>query len=370
MAYHSHLYAVSRFNNEYCINYDDTKGSNILFYLKATKDHISYGIYEELINIHAQEIDDIVKLVVLLPAVVYQDEQIRSKNLKNILSKRILNLQKKKRQLLCHKNRYITEVTKIFEDVRKLKHEKDSLLHKFEETNISGTIICKRILENLKRLLTLYDKLKFQEVDFREQCQLHLYFFNDKTEKVKFGVLGKDDNLIIKYNKSKKKTNSMKLQVAKKNRSIASLTRQLDDVPSRSELTQYQRRFMELYNQVATKHKETKQYYTLYNFLDDSKLYFCKELSLLDSIQDNYNGAMTSNTGKEQFIQQLKVIVNEVQKNKLKIEGKLLEEKSRRNILNQHLLFSLEQQRKYIASVKQLTYECRKNEILLLRLRG
>jgi len=40
----------------------------------------------------------------------------------------------------------------------------------------------------------------------------------------------------------------MRLQLAKKNRIIASLTRQLDDVPGCSELTQYQR-FIELYNQ-------------------------------------------------------------------------------------------------------------------------
>ena len=39
---------------------------------------------------------------------------------------------------------------------------------------------------------------------------------------------------------------------------------------------------------VSAKHKETKQYYTLYNTLDDTKLYFSKELSLLNSIQDNY----------------------------------------------------------------------------------
>ena len=36
---------------------------------------------------------------------------------------------------------------------------------------------------------------------------------------------------------------------AKRNREIASLQWKLDDVPSRAELSQYQRRFIELYNQ-------------------------------------------------------------------------------------------------------------------------
>ena len=39
---------------------------------------------------------------------------------------------------------------------------------------------------------------------------------------------------------------------------------------------------------MAAKHKETKQFYTLYNTLDDKKLYLSKELTLLNSILDNY----------------------------------------------------------------------------------
>ena len=66
---------------------------------------------------------------------------------------------------------------------------------------------------------------------------------------------------------------------ARKNREIAGLQRKIDEVPSRAELSQYQRRFVELYNQVAGTHKETKQFYTLYNTLDDSKLYLNKEVS-------------------------------------------------------------------------------------------
>lgn len=41
----------------------------------------------------------------------------------------------------------------------------------------------------------------------------------------------------------------LRLHIAKKNRSIVSIQRKLDDVPSRAELAQYQRRFLELYNQ-------------------------------------------------------------------------------------------------------------------------
>lgn len=39
---------------------------------------------------------------------------------------------------------------------------------------------------------------------------------------------------------------------------------------------------------VSAKHRETKQYFTLYNTLDDTKQYSMKELSLLNSIYENY----------------------------------------------------------------------------------
>lgn len=41
----------------------------------------------------------------------------------------------------------------------------------------------------------------------------------------------------------------VRLQLAKKNQIVAKLQRQLDDVPNRAEMAQYQRRFLELYNQ-------------------------------------------------------------------------------------------------------------------------
>lgn len=40
---------------------------------------------------------------------------------------------------------------------------------------------------------------------------------------------------------------------------------------------------------VSAKHRETKQFYTIYNQNLDTKTYLSKELSLLNSIYENYN---------------------------------------------------------------------------------
>lgn len=47
----------------------------------------------------------------------------------------------------------------------------------------------------------------------------------------------------------KERLQAIRLKLAKKNRSIVTIERQLDNIPDRTELSQYQRRFLELYNQ-------------------------------------------------------------------------------------------------------------------------
>ena len=45
------------------------------------------------------------------------------------------------------------------------------------------------------------------------------------------------------------KLKALRLKLAKKNRELSILKRRLDEIPSRIELSQYQKRFVELYNQ-------------------------------------------------------------------------------------------------------------------------
>ena len=62
-----------------------------------------------------------------------------------------------------------------------------------------------------------------------------------------------DNELFFKINKQyedkKLKLHTLQLKIAKKNRELSTLKRKFDDTPSRIELSQYQKRFVELYNQ-------------------------------------------------------------------------------------------------------------------------
>lgn len=228
----------------------------------------------------------------------------------------------------------------------------------------------KENFENLKEvedLVILNDNLKAQEVQFREKCKQELASLQNQIEESKNAKTPDepDSKWHAELTDESDKVKALRLQLAKKNRAVVLLQRKLDDIPSRAELAQYQKRFLELYNQVAAKHKETKQYYTLYNTLEDTRNYIKREIVLLNSICDTYPEAMSSSSGKNEFLKQMEFVADWYKNSKQKIESKLEEEKSKRDQLRDTLQNLVEQQRKYVVALRQLSIECRKHEALL-----
>ena len=108
---------------------------------------------------------------------------------------------------------------------------------------------------------------------------------------------------------------------------IAATSRQIDDVPTRTELIQYERRFVELYEQVASKLDETRKYFNTYNTLDDTHKFLQKEVALLNSINEGFAKSMTSRAGKENFLGQFDNIIKGVRAAAEKEKNTLQEKK-------------------------------------------
>uniref|UniRef100_A0A671TTS8 Coiled-coil domain-containing protein 93 n=1 Tax=Sparus aurata TaxID=8175 RepID=A0A671TTS8_SPAAU len=233
------------------------------------------------------------------------------------------------------------------------------------------------LLEKLRALVTMNENLKQQEQEFRTHCREEMVRLQQNIEELKTES-GQDtdeekerNQLIDKqYNTDREKLQKIRLLMARRNREIAILQRKIDEVPSRAELTQYQKRFIELYSQVSATHKETKQFFTLYNTLDDKKVYLEKEVNLLNSIHDNFQQAMSSSAAKDQFLRQMEQIVEGIKQSRIKMEKKKQENKMRRDQLNDEYLELLDKQRLYFKTVKDFKEECRKNEMLLSKLRA
>ncbi|XP_034417070.1 coiled-coil domain-containing protein 93 [Cyclopterus lumpus] len=233
------------------------------------------------------------------------------------------------------------------------------------------------LLEKLRALVTTNENLKQQEQEFRTHCREEMARLQQNIEDLKTAsgqdtVEEKERNQLIdkQYNTDREKLQKIRLLMARRNREIAILQRKIDEVPSRAELTQYQKRFIELYSQVSATHKETKQFFTLYNTLHDKKVYLEKEVNLLNSIHDNFHQAMSSSAAKEQFLRQMEQIVEGIKQSRIKMEKKKQENKMRRDQLNDEYLELLDKQRLYFKTVKDFKEECRKNEMLLSKLRA
>uniref|UniRef100_A0A803KAM7 Coiled-coil domain-containing protein 93 n=1 Tax=Xenopus tropicalis TaxID=8364 RepID=A0A803KAM7_XENTR len=227
------------------------------------------------------------------------------------------------------------------------------------------------VLQKLRDLVAQNESLKAQEQQFRSKCREEMSRLQQNIDGLKAAATEHGEEkeqtqaFEQQYKAEREKLQKIRLLLARRNREIAILQRKIDEVPSRAELTQYQKRFIELYGQVSATHKETKQFFTLYNTLDDKKVYLEKEVNLLNSIHDNFQQAMASPSARDQFLRQMEQIVDGIRQSRNKMEKKKQENKMKRDQLNDEYLELLEKQRLYFKTVKEFKEECRKNETLL-----
>lgn len=289
--------------------------------------------------------------------------------IKTILATK-LALEKKLNRVKAHNEQLRNVVQRERDQLENVRQEKQSLeqdINNLDNTEISEEN--RKIVARVQDLILENEKMKQVEAEFKERCRKELVELQERIQKAEATTPDEDiaehqRELEVELERLK----ALRLQLAKRNRAYVAVNRQLDNIPDRTELAQYQRRFLELYNQVSAKHRETKQFYTLYNTLDDTKLYLEKEMSLLNSIYENYGNAMQTYNSRDQFVQQFESIVEGVRVNKAKVQKKCDDERAKRDSLNAQLLGLVEQQRKYAATVKQLTAECQRNEALQARL--
>ncbi|XP_038206369.1 coiled-coil domain-containing protein 93 [Zerene cesonia] len=223
---------------------------------------------------------------------------------------------------------------------KKVKEYYRSLKDLARERNELLKVIHQRELEHKK----LNEELRSAQeptavVEEEPLTPVELKEFNDREKKIKDFI------------------SKIRSELGHLNRQVLRYTVAIDEVPGTAELLQYEKRFVELYNQVASKHKETKQYYIFYNTLYEIKLYTSKELSLLNSILDNYDEVMSSPRKREEFMTQFESIVDWVNKTVRKVEEKYKNEKEQKAALHTEYCRLMDVQRQYAAALKKLASE-------------
>lgn len=256
------------------------------------------------------------------------------------------------RTALAKKNAYIeriiTETAKL-EEIEKNADNKD-------------------VLAKLKALVMLNESLKQQEQQFIECCREQRNKLMLMMTDLEAGENDEETTRMLEiekiYEADCAKMAKLRQVLAKKNQEIAKVTRAMDDIPTRAELLQYERRFVELYELVQDKLVETRKYFEFFNTLNDVFKYMENEDKLLNSINDGFPKAIKSKTGTTSFLESFTGILGNVETNKEHAKKEYENECVMRDALQQKYSKLLENQRKYFKAVKEFQEECTKNEKL------
>lgn len=79
--------------------------------------------------------------------------------------------------------------------------------------------------------------------------------------------------------------------MADQNRKITIIQRKIETCPSNVELSQFNKRLVELFDSMNFKSDENRKYFNLFNTVQDTKVLFNQELSYLGEINRTYKAA-------------------------------------------------------------------------------
>ena len=249
---------------------------------------------------------------------------------------------------------------------------KADLLKKKEELEQQEKQSTQKVeLGKLKQLVMLNETLRGQEASFKASCKAHRQSMQEQIDSYDKGDDPDSDenkkmvNIEDMHEKVMNKYNNLRSFLAETNLEVSNSARIIDDIPTRSELIQYERRFVELYQQVAWKLEETRKYYAMYNTLDTSLAFLQKNVKILDSITETFGEAMQTLVGKEEFGKSMDNIVRGLntslggQEETLAIKDSQLDQMK---LTHQKLI---DEQRAYYTAIKDFQNECDKNEWLM-----
>ena len=243
-------------------------------------------------------------------------------------------------------------------------HRETNKLSAMEQSTDNAAILAK-----LQQLVQQNEQLKQQEADFRAACLAEREQILTRIKALTDPSSSSADHQRLHEIESLYATENARLQrvrgqLASLNQSIARISRTLEDVPTRAELLQYEKRFVELYHVVSLNLAETKKYYALYNSLRDAYQFMGNEKSLLESIIAQYPAAAKQKAGKENFVANMESVIHGVDRQRAAKQAELDKERAARDALVAQYNALMEKQRNYFKMLQAFQAECVRNEKL------
>lgn len=226
----------------------------------------------------------------------------------------------------------------------------------------------KEVLARLKNLVGVVEGLKKSETQFKQMCRSEHKRLSDLSTSLATAESAAEDAREEEIDRlmasDKDKLAKLRQLIALRNQEIARAERAIGEIPTRAELLQFERRFVELYELVAEKLIESRKYFDMYNRLNTMFKYMQSELSILESIITNFPVGMRSTTSRAQMIEQFDKMLQGVRMSREQVDKQYegVHEKELKLIVKHDKL--LEKQRTYFKIVKDFQEECTINEKL------
>jgi hypothetical protein len=299
------------------------------------------------------------------------EEKFRFKQISNQLKKTIEN----------QKNEFLN-LKKEYDSLNKKKLELKEELEKYEGHNEKVENKIQEFekeqegeedsIKELKNLVNLNESLKQQENEFKLNCSNQL---NEFKKMIKEFELNESSEEFSKFKKMEEtneiyfeKLKKIKKLSSKKNREISLVQRKIDNIPTRTELNQYEKRFKELYEQIVLKLEETRKYYDIYNTESEIFDYMKKEMSLLTAINEGFEKTIgkksISKEYKNWLIDTSKKSVDAVNQSKSLVEKNFEKVSKKKDSTQEQYNQLVTNQRSYFSTLKEFQDECTKNEKL------
>ena len=152
--------------------------------------------------------------------------------------------------------------------------------------------------------------------------------------------------------------------MASVSRALGEKLRRIDDIPTRIELIQYERRFVELVDESALKLDETRKFYSMYNTLEDTLKFLHNQVALIDSIYSNFEDAQIDRAKASAYLTQMRAINTNMRQLTEKYGRTLTQRRSEMETLECKHQLLLDNQRQYFAAIKEFQDLCEANQKL------
>ncbi|KAK7584147.1 hypothetical protein V9T40_005110 [Parthenolecanium corni] len=212
----------------------------------------------------------------------------------------------------------------------------------------------KAVLE-IQDLIKMHEALREEEKNKKTALKQELIDLQTSISELENSTVDEENEQLEKQTEKLKKILTMrKLDLADVARNVTSKERELERIPTRAELSQYQKRYMELYHIHTMKTAEAKEDIMTYNMLNNRLNYIRKQNKIVNSLQETFSLVMSQGLNQDQFLQQLEGIIEGVVKTKETLSIKKMNVELTKTNLQSKLKKLQEEKTEYAKAITQL----------------